>query len=98
MTRKRALNTKTQVEKYAKELGVTVDDLSVPGDYYDICLMSPKGIRLKSTGHHSAVTHFSVFEGTKADAWKDVGEDLSYGVEECDEPNCGYCERGEQNV
>jgi hypothetical protein len=97
--------TKAQAERAAKKVGATLDDNSGP-DHIDICVQTPKGVRLKATGCHSAVTWFprarpgdgDPYSGSKANGWAGVINDLSYGVEPCDEPNCGFCERGLQNV
>jgi hypothetical protein len=100
------MSTKARVEAYCKKHNIELDD-STSRDNIDISVYTPKGIRFKSTGYHSAVTAYpraqrgeesNEWVGTKADGWRHVWEDLSYGLEECDEPNCGYCERGMQNV
>ena len=89
--------TKRQAEALAKRLEVEIDDES---DRYDICifLYTPKGTRFKATECHTAATSFSTFDGsTKAQGWGHVMEDLEFGIEECTNENCGYCERGHMN-
>lgn len=89
--------TKAQAERLAKKLNVEIDDES---DRYDICifLYTPKGFRFKATECHTAATSFSTFDGsTKAQGWGHVMEDLEFGVEECPNENCGFCERGLMN-
>jgi hypothetical protein len=88
---------KQKAEAFCRENNIELDD-SCDRDNIDISVYTPKGIRFKATDCHTAVTAFSRFEGTKADGWRHVWEDLSFGIEECDEPNCGYCERGKRNV
>lgn len=97
--------TKAQAERLAKKLNVEISD-ECDSDYICIFLYTPKGFRFKATDCHTAATSFSRlqpgsppndYEGTKADGWGHVMEDLEYGVEECDNENCGYCERGLQN-
>lgn len=97
--------TKAQVHKLADKLNVTVDDESDAYSIY-ITLTTPKGIRFKGTGSHSAVTSFdraqpgeesNKYFGKMPEAWGHCLEDLKLGVEECDNPNCGFCERGLMN-
>lgn len=97
--------TKAQVEALAKKLNVEVDNES-DDSYVSIFLYTPKGFRFKATECHTAATSFSrlqrgerpnPYSGTKADGWGHVMDDLEAGTEECDNPNCGYCERGLMN-
>jgi hypothetical protein len=97
--------TKAQVEALAKKLNVTVEDET---DRNDVCIFmyTPKGFRFTATECHTAATSFSrlqpgdranPYEGTKADGWGHCMQDLEDGIEECDNPNCGYCGRGMMN-
>lgn len=97
--------TKAQVAALAEKLNVEVSD-ETDSDYVQIMLYTPKGLRFRATECHTAATSFSrlqpgdrpnPYEGTKADGWGHCMEDMEFGVEECDNPNCGYCERGLQN-
>jgi hypothetical protein len=97
--------TKAQVERLAKKLNVTIDDLS-DDMYISIFLYTPKGFRFKATECHTAASSFSraqpgepsnEWAGKKPEGWGACMEDLEFGIEECDNPNCGYCERGLQN-
>ena len=97
--------TKTQAERLAAKLGVEISDECTSEDIC-IALYTKKGTRFIATDCHTAITAFprlqrgwppNSYEGTKADGWGHVMEDLEYGVEECDNENCGYCERGLQN-
>lgn len=97
--------TKAQVERLAKKLNVEVDDEST---YYDVCIFmyTPKGLKFTATDCHTAATSFTrtlpgetsnEYVGTKAEGWGHALQDLKTGVEECDNENCGYCERGLRN-
>lgn len=97
--------TKQQVERLAKKHNIEVEDES---DYYDVCifLYTPKGFRFKSTECHTAATSFSrltpgdypnAYQGTKAEGWGHAMSDMEFGIEDCPNENCGYCERGLQN-
>jgi hypothetical protein len=97
--------TKAQVMRLANKLNVNVDDEST---YDDVCifLYTPKGLRFNATDCHTAATSFSRllpgeypndYQGTKAQGWGHVMDDLEYGVEECPNENCGFCERGLMN-
>jgi hypothetical protein len=88
--------TKAQVERLAQKLNVEVDDET---DDSNVCifLYTPKGFNFVATDCHTAATSFSKFEGTKALGWGYCLTDLEYGIKECTNPNCGYCERGLQN-
>lgn len=88
---------KQRVEAFCRENDIELDDSSDRYDI-DISMYTPKGIRFKATDCHTSVTAFSYLEGSKADGWRHVWEDLCFGLEECDEPNCGFCERGLRNV
>jgi hypothetical protein len=97
--------TKVQVEALAKKLNVTVDD-ETDDRYVQIFLYTPKGMRFKSTNCHTAATSFTYAQpgepadqwaGKKPHGWGCCMDDLEFGVEECDNPNCGYCERGLMN-
>lgn len=97
--------TKAQVEALAKKLGVEVDD-ETDDRYVMMFLYTPKGLRFKSTNCHTAATSFSraqpgepsdQWSGKKPEGWGYCMADLEFGVEECDNPNCGYCERGLMN-
>lgn len=89
--------TKAQAERLAQKLNVEINDESTR-EYICIFLYAPKGTHFKATECHTAATSFSTFDGsTKALGWGDVMEDLEFGVEECTNPNCGYCERGLMN-
>lgn len=97
--------TKAQVERLAKTLGVSVDD-ETDDSYISIFLYTPKGLRFKATECHTAATSFTraqpgepsnEWQGKKPEGWGLAMEDLEFGVEECDNPNCGYCERGMMN-
>lgn len=99
------LATKAQVESLAKKLNVEVDD-ETDDSYVSIFLYTPKGWRFKATECHTAASSFSrcqpgeianQYAGTKANGWGCALDDLEYGIEECDNPNCGYCERGDMN-
>jgi hypothetical protein len=91
------MSTKARVEAFCAKHNIELDDSSTRYDI-DISVYTPKGIRFKATNCHSAVTAFSYLEGNKEDGWRHVWDDLSFGLEECDEPNCGFCERGLRNV
>lgn len=88
--------TKAQVERLSKELNVEVDDESTREDVC-IFLYTPKGFRFKATECHTSATSYSTIEAGKAVGWGHAMEDLEFGVEECTNPNCGYCERGNMN-
>jgi hypothetical protein len=97
--------TKAQVERLAKKLNVEVDNES-DDSYISIFLYTPKGTRFKATECHTAATSFSralpgepsnEWAGKMPEGWGACMNDLEYGVEECDNENCGYCERGLMN-
>lgn len=88
---------KQRAEAFCAKHNIELDDSSSRYEI-DISMYTPKGIRFRATDCHTSVTAFSYLEGSKADGWKHVWEDLSFGVEECDTPDCGYCERGQRNV
>lgn len=97
--------TKAQVDRLAKKLNVEVENES-DDSYIRIVLTTPKGLRFKATNCHSAVSTFdrafpgdpiTEFAAKMPQGWGCAMEDLEFGVEECDNPNCGYCERGMQN-
>lgn len=97
--------TKAQVEALAKKLNVEVDD-ETDENYISIFLYTPKGMRFKATECHTAATSFSraqpgepsnQYAGKKPEGWGCCMSDLEFGVEECTNPNCGYCERGLMN-
>lgn len=91
------MSYQAKVKKFCEEHNISIDD-QTKSDRYDIGIWTPKGIRLKGLGQHSAVSYFFKTPGlTKEDAWSDLWEDLSYGLEECDDPNCETCERGLKN-
>lgn len=98
--------TKAQAERLVKKIGVV--EMEDETTDYDVCiaLYTKKGYRFIVTDCHTAITSFprlqrgdapNSYEGTKADGWGHVMEDLEYGVEECTNENCGYCERGLRN-
>lgn len=90
-------NHKQKVEAFCKKNNIEIDDSSSRYDI-DISMYTPKGVRFKATECHTSVIAFSYLEGTKADGWRYSWEDLAFGIEECDTPDCGYCERGKRNA
>jgi hypothetical protein len=91
--------------RLADKLSVIVEDES-DDSYIRIVLTTPKGLRFKVTDCHSAVSTFdraqpgepsNEWAGKMPEGWGACMEDLEFGVEECDNPNCGYCERGKRN-
>jgi hypothetical protein len=97
--------TKAQVERLAKKLNVSVED-ETDREYVCIFMYTPKGFRFKATECHTAASSFSraqpgepsnEWAGKKPEGWGACMEDLEFGIEECDNPNCGYCGRGMMN-
>lgn len=85
------MNFGPKVKKYCAEHNIVLDDNDWPG-FYDLCVTTPAGFVLKSVGDHSAVTHMPKDSYSKQDAWKEVWEDLSLGLEHCTIPDCEFCD------
>lgn len=76
--------TKSQVQRIAKKLGVTVEENSTENSF-DVTLTAPPGHRMNSSGSHSAVTNCNAAPGWKPQFWADVLEDLTPGIFPCDD-------------
>lgn len=85
------MNYGPKVKAFCAANNISLDENYWPMAY-DICVTTPYGKILKSVGDHSAVTHMYREPGlTKNDVWKEVWEDLSYGISDCDIPDCEMC-------
>jgi hypothetical protein len=85
------MNYGPKVKAYCAKHGIDLTENDWPAAY-DLCVTTPYGKILRSVGDHSAVTHMYKEPGlTKNDVWKEVWEDLSMGITDCDIPNCEMC-------
>jgi hypothetical protein len=89
--------TNKKIEQMAADLGVEIDwylDNSGAAE-------APKGKVFKATGTHCvAMVHSEPFapSGKKSESLAGLLEDMQGGFEDCDEPDCEYCEEQEQLV
>jgi len=71
--------TKTQVERAARRIGATLDEV---GDGIYVIDAAPG--MLWHTDTHSVLYEYHPRDGSKADFWADVLDDIAEGLTECD--------------
>src|SRR4030095_5278813 len=87
------MSFRTQVLTFCKEHNITVFDASLPSYQVNITLWTPKGKVFTATGSHNVVAFFWIEPKvyTKNDAWRELVEDIQYGIEDCTNPICDTC-------
>jgi hypothetical protein len=86
------MNSKMEAKATAKRMGAKVTVERPRALAYDIEIEAPAGQRWRFDLKHSIVESGV---GNEAQAWADVLEQMSHGVEKCDEADCEWCEDAE---
>ena len=85
--------TRKQVMDAIKNLGCTVDEMECDPDM--LTIDAPKGKLFSCIGSHCLceplVDHFNP-KLKRSDAYSAILNDLSYGLEDCTDPDCSTCQ------
>lgn len=85
------MSWQTKAKALAKKLGAEVENNS-NGEQYVYDILAPKGKIWSCNLIHCLVGN--CFKGDPKwyeEVWKDLYERMSYGLEECDDPDCEWC-------
>lgn len=86
------MSDRSKVIKFCIENDIRIYDHSIPKREVSITLWTPKGTRFKALGTHSSKVFFWPDPSyTKEEGWKELLEDISGGLEDCDDPKCDSC-------
>jgi hypothetical protein len=85
------MTTRKQFVEKVKELGCTFEEDEM-GDSRCITVDAPKGYVFTIRGCHCLVEPFThISYSFKSKCYDNLMEDLSYGVELCEDPECDIC-------
>ena len=86
------MSNRYKVIKFCLDNDIRIYDHSIPKVEVNITLWTPKGKRFKELGTHNAVVFFwPDSEYTKDKGWGELLEDISGGLEDCDDAKCDTC-------
>lgn len=86
------MKTKKQVYDLAEKLNISIDDNSDEFSW-SITLWMPKGFVSGVNGSHCVVVMWFVGKGDKPNFWQHVFDDLSCGIDECEDLECEFCKQ-----
>lgn len=86
------MKTKKQVYDLAAKLNITIDNNS-DSFAWSVTLWMPKGFVSCVNGSHCVLVTWAIGNGDKPNFWRHVYDDLSCGIDKCEEFECEFCKQ-----